>query len=144
MKGVRRLWLPAVVAGFCLAGASAQAAPKEILIACAPSNPSSQNWVPKAILIRIEPETDRVAVLDDFTLQVFESGVRAQIERPTKDRLKLDWKLIGAKNKQDRKQNVAFKMTINLKRMTFNYSAVAESSYVKTGSSSGPCLPLAK
>lgn len=124
----------------CLATAQPVLAAKELIIACAPSNPSSQNWVPKAILIKIDSDTGRAAVLDDFTLQVFESGVSAELERPTPTRIKLDWKLIGARNKQDRKQNVAFKMSINMKRMTFNYSVVADSSYVNTGASRGRCL----
>jgi hypothetical protein len=33
-------------------------------------------------------------------------------------------------------------MTINMARMTFNYSTVADSSYVAPGFSSGRCLPI--
>lgn len=142
MKLIGKIQLAIMAAMICLGGAIPAAAAKEIVIACAPLNPSSQNWVPKAILIKIDPDTDRAAVLDDFTLQVFEGGMRAEISRPTPTRIKLDWKLIGAKNNQGRKQNVAFKMTINMKKMTFNYDVVADSSYVRTVASKGRCLPV--
>ncbi|MGB3244438.1 MAG: hypothetical protein WBB25_07885 [Sulfitobacter sp.] len=92
----------------------------------------------------IQPHTLRAAVLDECTVQVFEGGAMADLERPTPDRIKLNWKLIGVRNRQDRLQNVSFNMTINLKRQTFNNTGVGESSFVQPGSAQGVCVPVKK
>lgn len=109
-------------------------------IACLTTNPSSQDWVPKGVLVKIDPKAFSAAVLDEFTVEVFKDGVLAELTRPQPDRIHLNWKLVGVKDRQGRAQNVNFTMTINTKRMSFNYSGVGESNFLTPGAATGKCL----
>ncbi|THH38243.1 hypothetical protein E4Z66_01310 [Aliishimia ponticola] len=114
-------------------------AQEAIVLGCVTSNPASKDWVPKGVLIQIDPFAQRAAVIDDFTLQVFDGPAFADVTRPSKDRIQLDWKLIGIRDRTDKVQNVRFKMSINLKRGTFTYNGVGESYFILPGSANGTC-----
>lgn len=133
MTEIRTAFITAV----CMAWATSAAA---IELACVTKNPSSKDWVPEAVLVKIDPNTWRAAVLDEFTLQVFDGGAIAELARPTPKRINLTWKVAGLRDNQDKVQNVNFKMTINMTRMTFNYNGLGESFFVTPGSASGHCV----
>ena len=90
-----------------------------------------------------DPGSLRAAVVDEFTEQVFDGAAMAEFSRPTKDRIKLNWQLIGVKDRQDRAQTVNFKMSINVKRGTFTYNGLGESFFLTPGSAKGVCRQLA-
>ncbi len=108
-------------------------------LGCIVDNPSSRDWVPDFVLVKIDENTWRAAILDEFTLQANEGGAPAEVKRPTPNRLQINWTLIDVKDRQDRPQNVNFKMTVNLKRLSFNYSGLGESFFQAPGAASGRC-----
>lgn len=111
-------------------------------IACATSNPSSKDWVPVGVVVRVRPGAMQAAVIDEFTQQVFGGGVSAALARPTPNRLRMKWKLVGAKDRKGRAQNVDFKMNVNLKTGKFTYQGLSESFFVTPGSAEGLCVPF--
>ncbi len=124
-------------ATLCLAGS---ALANVVSIACLTKNPSSKDWVPEAVFVDINTSTYDAAVLDEFTLQTMDGPVRADVSRPATNRVQLKWKLIGVRDRTDKVQNVNFKMSLNLQRMTFNYSGLGESFFLTPGSASGNCV----
>ncbi|MGJ8594694.1 hypothetical protein [Sulfitobacter sp.] len=125
-----------------LAMAMPAAANQAVHIICETKNPSSRDWVPDAVIVRIDARTLNAAVYDEYTKEVFNGPAIAEFSRPTANRLNLKWKLIGVQDSQRRKQNVDFKMNVNMKRMTFTYNGLGESFFTTPGSASGRCIAV--
>ena len=135
-----------VLRGLCPFGVMSSALPaaahEAVHLICETKNPSSKDWVPDAVIVRIDQRTLNAAVYDQYTKEVFNGPAMADFSRPTTNRLKLRWKLIGVRDSQSRKQNVDFKMNVNMKRMTFTYSGLGESFFTTPGAASGRCVAV--
>lgn len=107
---------------------------------CIPSNPSSRDWVPKAVFVSINPQDMRAALYDEFTEQTYDGPLAVDLSRPTKNRVQMNWKLVGLKDRRGRSQNVTFKMTLDLKRNAFTYAGKGESYFITPGSAQGKCV----
>lgn len=129
----------AATAGFATIGAASS-----VELACLVKNPSSKDCVPQGVLLSVNTTAVRASVIDEFTLATMNGPALADVSRPTPKRLQLDWSLIGVADRNGRRSNVDFKMTVNLARMTFNYSGIAESSFLTPGAASGNCVAVKK
>ncbi|MEM8577461.1 MAG: hypothetical protein AAGF60_06385 [Pseudomonadota bacterium] len=130
--------MKAVVLASALVAGAAEAAQ----IVCVTQTPSSRDWVPDQVLIELDSERLEAAVLDEFTLEALGGPVRVQFKQAGRRKLQLSWELVGATDRQGRKQNVNFRMTLNMARGTFTYNGIGESFYLAPGSASGRCAAV--
>jgi hypothetical protein len=130
----------AMTLALCAVGTGAAAQTDMISLACLTKNPSSRDWVPEGIFVRLNPQTLKAGVTDEFTLRVHNGPAIADVEMPTSSRVKLTWKLVGIRDRTNKVQNVRFTMSINTQRGTFNYSGIGESFFVTPGTASGRCV----